>query len=333
VGFVLRRVLVMSVESGFDDLQEKVDAGMAAVREARRRRDVFRTALGGLDEVKDVIPSGSLARGTHKDPIHDVDLLVVYEDDAHPDWHSSEENDDTAGEALEHTRKCVKELIGRNGTDGEEVRHTLLRNHSVKCFLDDPDDHDAFTVDVTPALRRAEGGLWIPESLSAKWVPSDPEHLMRIVADRHAEWPLFAKLVRILKRWNSDHGGLMKSLVVELLALDHLDGEDRPRALSKFFTSAAAAVQEPVYDPAELCGEVQPNLDRDAAEERLSEAAELAWEAVDLAGRGKGAQAMCKWRKIFGDIFPEPPGGCGSGAAAAAGAAAGKRPIRDLAQG
>lgn len=326
----------MSVESGFDDSQSEVDADMPAVREARRRRDVFRTALGGLDEVKEVVPSGSLARGTHKDPIHDVDLLVVYEHDAHPDWHTSEENDATAAEALEHTRTRVKELIGRDGTDGEEVRHTLLRNHSVKCFLDPPDDPGAFTVDVTPALRRSEGGLWIPESLSEKWVPSDPEHLMSLVADRHAEWPLFAKLVRVLKRWNGDHGDLMKSLVVELLALDHLDGEDRPRALSTFFTAAAAAVQEPVCDPAELCGEVQPDLDRDAAEEKLSEAAELAWEAVDLAGRGKGAQAMCKWREIFGDIFPEPPGGCGSGAAgaaAAAGVAAAKRPIRDLAQG
>jgi hypothetical protein len=69
----------------------------------------------------------------------------------------------------------------------------------------------------------------------------------------------------------------------------------------------------------------------------LSEAGELAWEAVDLAGRGKGAQAMCKWRKIFGDHFPEPPGGCGSSAAgpaaAVAGTAAAKRPIKDLAQG
>lgn len=327
----------MSVETGFDDVQKEVDADLPAVREARLRRDVFRSALEGLDDVNEVIPSGSLARGTHKDPIHDVDLLVVYADGEHPDWHPTDDNDETAEGALEYTRTRIKELIGRNGTDGEEVRLTLLRNHSVKCFLDDPDDPDAFTVDVTPALRRSEGGLWIPERLTEKWVASDPEHLMKLVADRHAEWPLFAKLVRVLKRWNSDHGDHMKSLVVELLALDHLGGEDRPDALARFFAAAAAAVQEPVCDPAQLCGEVQPDLNCDAAEAELSEAAELAWEAVDLAGRGKGAQAMCKWRKIFGDIFPEPPGGCGSSAAgagaAAAGTAAAKRPIKDLAQG
>ncbi len=325
----------MSVESGFDDLQQDVDADVDAVHEARRRRDVFRTALGGLDEVKEVIPSGSLARGTHKDPIHDVDLIVVFRDDAHPEWHSGDESDDTADEALEHTRGRIKELIGSNGTDGEEVRHTLLRNHSVKCFLDDPGDPDAFTVDVTPGLRRSAGGLWIPESLSQKWVPSDPEYLMRLVADRHADWPLFAKLVRVLKRWNSDHGDLMKSLVVELLALHHLDGTDRPHALSQFFTAAAAAVQEPICDPADLCGEVQPDLDCDSVQEKLLEAAELAWHAIDLAGRGKGAQAMCKWQEIFGDIYPEPPGGCGSRGAGVAtgGAVVAKRPIRDLAQG
>ncbi len=231
----------MTVESGFDDLQREVDADADAVREARRRRDVFRSALEGLDEVDEVIPSGSLARGTHKDPIHDVDLLVVYNSDAHRDWHSADEDDATVVDALEHTRKRIRELIGSNGTDGAEVRHTLIRNHSVKCFLDDPDDPDAFTVDTTPCLRRSEGGLWIPEKLSMKWVPTDPEYLMGLVAARHAEWPLFAKLVRVLKRWNSDHGDLMKSLFVELLALEHLDGDDRPRALMRFFSAAACA--------------------------------------------------------------------------------------------
>lgn len=171
--------------------------------------------------------------------------------------------------------------------------------------------------------------------MTQKWVPTDPEYLMKVVAARHSEWPMFAKLVRVLKRWNSDNGGLMKSLFVELLALEHLDGNDRPRALSQFFTATAASVQEPLFDPAGLCGEVQPDLDRDAVEIKLREAAELAWLAVHLAGSGKGASAMLKWREIFGDIYPEPPGGSSSAAAGAAAviAAVPKRPIRDLPQG
>src|SRR5207244_12463014 len=62
---------------------------------------------------------------------------------------------------------------------------------------------------------------------------SDPEHLNTLVSGRHAEWSQFAKLVRVLKRWNSDHGEHMKSLLVEVLALDHLPVADRPGALAR----------------------------------------------------------------------------------------------------
>src|SRR5262245_25919647 len=126
----------MSVSSGFDDLQAKANATPAGVKEARRRRDVFRSALGGADDVVEVIPSGSLARGTHKDPIHDVDLVVVYDKDQHPDW-----GDDgaSAEEALEYIRTHAKDRLGTDGSHGEEIRFTRLNNHAVKCFLDDPE--------------------------------------------------------------------------------------------------------------------------------------------------------------------------------------------------
>jgi Second Messenger Oligonucleotide or Dinucleotide Synthetase domain len=305
----------MSVESGFDSLQSEVDASIEAVREARRRRDVFRSALPNAEDVDEVRPSGSLARGTHKDPIHDVDLVAVFDQDAHPDWGS---DGSSAAEALEHTRGLVQDLLGSDGDYGEEVRLTRLQNHAVKCFLDDPEAERAFTVDVTPAIVRNEGGFLIPERRSARWIASDPGYLIQVVAERHATWNQFAKLVRVVKRWNADHGTLMKSLVVEVLAVDHLKEADRPEALSRFFTSAANAVWQPVTDPAELCGEIQPDLDRSKANEVLAEAADKAWRAVDAAGRGDSTRAMCLWREIFGDIFPEPSGGCDGGAGAAA---------------
>ena len=63
----------MSVESGFDEMQVEVNAPKDAMEEARRRRDVFVTSLPNAEDVKEAWPSGSLARGTQKDPIHDVD--------------------------------------------------------------------------------------------------------------------------------------------------------------------------------------------------------------------------------------------------------------------
>lgn len=298
----------MSLSSGFDGVQAVADADIKDVREARRRRELFRTALLHCDDVDEVRPSGSLARGTHKDPIHDVDLVAVFDDAAHPSWGDPGE---TAKAALEHTQGLISDALGTDGSG--DVRLTGLRNHSVKCFLDDPDDPDAFTVDVTPALIRSEGGILIPERQSEDWVSSDPQYLIDVVAARHQEWNEFAKLVRVLKLWNSDHGAHLKSLVVEVLALGHLPVAERPEAVCHYFTAAAEAIWYPVNDPAGLCGEIQSDMNKQAAYAVLSDAADHANRAVEAAGRGETRQAMCLWRKVFGDIFPEPPGGCDSG--------------------
>lgn len=243
----------MSVESGFDELQLEVNAPKDAMEEARRRRDLFVTSVRKAEDVTGSWPSGSLARGTQKDPIHDVDVVVVFDEEAHPGWGDP---GDSALDALERTRELVKDLLGSDGTEGVEVRLTRLRNHAVQCFLDDPDADKPFTVDVTPALTRSEGGIWIPEHRSEKWIASDPKDLIARIAKRHAAWNQFAKLVRVLKRWGADNGGVMKPLVLEILSLHHLPALARPKALQRFFTAAADAVWGPVCDPADLCGEI-----------------------------------------------------------------------------
>lgn len=299
---------MVSVESGFDELQQHVDVPKDVVDCARERRDVFCAVLPTAEDVDRVRPSGSLKRGTHKDPLHDVDLIVVYNPTDHPQWR---QHGASAEEALRRTQQLAGELLGPSAGQREVVRQTRLQNHAVKCFLDDPDDPDAFTVDLTPGLVRVEGGFWIPQREDACWVPTNPQVLEDAVAKRHAEWRQFAKLVRVLKRWNTDQGQIMKSLVVEVLALHHLPTADRPVALARFFTAAANAIWSPVVDPAGLCGEIQPDLDRAAAHAAFTAAAEQAWQAVNDAARGEEQAAMCAWRHVFGHIYPEPEGGCG----------------------
>ena len=297
----------MSVDEGFDQLQGIVDVPSDVMREARRRRKFFKSSLEKAEDVLEVFPSGSLARGTHKDPLHDVDVVCVFDHDKHTDWGMAGASADVA---LDHTSDLINAALGSGGSDGEEVRLTRKQNHAIKCFLDDPEDEQPFTVDVTPALRASNGDILIPERESSSWIRSDPEHLMELVEKRHSVWRQFAKLVRVLKRWNTDNGGLMKSLVIEVLALDHMPDGDRPQALARFFTAASVAVMSPVVDPAGLCGEIQPDLDRAGARDLLAAASDQAWRAVDAAKRGEEDWAMCVWRDVFGPIFPEPPGGC-----------------------
>jgi hypothetical protein len=314
----------VKTDAAFDGYQGIVNADPAHVREARDRRNVFCRAFATLPACLEQIPSGSLARGTQRDPIHDVDLIMVFDPAEHPDWGGGP---GTAAAALEYTRGHVTALLGiTDGTYAKKVRHTLLRNHVVKCFLDDPDAPDAFAVEVMPALRVA-GGLLVPERNSDRWITVNPEYLITAVARRHAEWNKFAPMVRDVKAWKDYVGLDMKSLVAEVLVLNNLphpaglSGLSRSVALKGFFTAAAAAVMNGVDDPAGLCGEIQPDLDRTAVRVKMLEAADLAARACSAEADGDDARAICLWRTVFGPDFPEPPGGCaGSGSSGKAGA-------------
>jgi hypothetical protein len=152
----------MSVEQAFDDFQKTVNADKDHVDLARERRDVFKKAFTAEPDVAEVFGSGSLARSTQLDPVHDVDVVIVYQATDHPDWGQP---GDSAGNALEHTRGRVKDLLG--ATDGSVeklVRYTRWRNHAVKCWVDPPEMPDAFTVDAMPAMRQTDGTLLIPQA-------------------------------------------------------------------------------------------------------------------------------------------------------------------------
>lgn len=327
----------MTPDTAFDKFQTTVNADPDQLAEARRRRNVVLDAMGGLDDANgdDSFVSGSLARGTQRGFIHDVDLVIVYDHGGHPDWGSP---GDSAADALEHTRRQVKDVLGTDGDEGEEIRHTLLRNHAVKCFLDDLDDPQAFTVDLVPALRQPDGRLLIPEQLSNKWITSDPEHLIDEVKHRNETWNLFVPLIRQLKHWNAQSDSDMKNLTVEVLALNHLNQTgSRAQSLSEFLTAAAANILYGVEDPAGVCGAIQPDLDLHATKDVLDEAADLAWRAYNLGRDGNDDDAVCTWRALFGTDFPRPPAGCEGTSAksppAVIGAASTPRRIVDAPQG
>lgn len=324
----------MSVNDSFDEYQSTIDEDPKVVALARTRRGLFKIALMPEDDVLEAWSSGSLRRSTQLKPIHDLDMVFVYDQAAHPTWGTV---GDSADEALNHVRDRTNALLGfTNGTSSKLVRLALPRNHSVKCFIHAPDS--GFTVDAMPALRQANGQLLIPEKLSKKWVPADPEYLIDEVQDRHDAWRHYRPMVRVLKDWRLDAaktmGSEIKSLVIEILALTCLPTSgSRAQALAKFFEAAIDATYQPICDPADLCGEVQADLDYAGLRAALEIASELAHNAVLCQQVGDTANAKRLWRKIFGDDFPAPAGEPTLGAAAAAATAVAYQPVKDSPQG
>lgn len=301
----------MKVSTAFDTYQGVVNAPKEQMIEARRRRDLFRDAFA--DETEKVSPSGSLARGTQHDPIKDVDTILVFGRDEFPAWG---EPGQSAQDALDHVHARVKGLLGTDGTFAAgEVRLIRPRNHSVKCFLDDPNADAPFTVDAMPALRQDNGTLLIPESRNRKWVLTNPGLLIDQALAAHRTGGIYAPMVRVLKRWAKTRTGVhVRSLYVEVLALECLPKTGtRQDALSAFFTAAAVRVNDPLCDPAGLCGEIQSDIDAVALRERLDEAADLAASAVLHESWGEDNVAVSKWGEIFGSDFPKADGGGNGG--------------------
>ena len=329
----------MDINAAFNDLQAAANADPDHVRLARERRESFATAFEPQTDVLEVVPSGSLARKTQRDPINDVDVIIIFDASAHPAWG---EDGESAGDALSYTGRRVNEHLGvTNGTVEKLVRLAKPRNHAVKCFIDPPEDKDAFTVDAMPALRQADGSLLVPEKLSSKWIPTNPEYLIREVEKRQSTWDEFIPLVRVLKLWKDVQDTGLKSLTVEVLALHHLPSEsNRPKALQRFFTTVERELDYPILDPAGLCGEVQPDLDLSKAREAVTAAAKASWQAVDAQDRGDTDRSACLWYSIFGGDFPQPPGGCpadssgsGFGPFAIGVGTSVPRPVTDVPQG
>lgn len=299
----------MNVSDAFGRYQLYVDADPESVKEARRRGQAFKGAFEKLDEVDEVFVSGSLARKTHRKPINDVDVVIVFDRDAHPGWGQP---GTSAEDALKYTGAQVNELLGAtNGTYELLVRLARPGNHAVKCFVDDPDDPDAFTVDAMPALRTGTG-LLIPEKASTDWVPADPEYLIDQVAARTAAWSKYPGTVRMLKTWAKEQPGIkIKSLVMEVLALEYLrhDGTMQPTAVKEFFVRAASYIEDgyEVTDPAGICGPIQSSLDYDKLAKCLRDAATNAGAAWSKQALGDHVAAIRLWGEVFGDGFPSAP--------------------------
>jgi hypothetical protein len=301
------------ISAEFDRFSRDIASDPIMVLLARWRRSAFIDALRRRPDVVDVIPSGSLARGTHVGPIHDVDLIVVFDQTKHPEWRGG----GSAQAALEHTQTGIRETLQSGPLS--LVHDTELRNHVVKCSLDPslgPFDlviPGAPPVDVMPAVR-AGSHLRVPERRSDRWIDVDPERLMKMVAARQREWSNFDQVVRMIKDWAEHHGLHMKSLAVEVLVLTYLP---RPGlfetvscsdAIARFFEAASRAHITRLVDPAGRCGEIDPHMNYAALRKALADSADLARKAVEAErawenrhlSRDGVTHPSVFWQQIFG---------------------------------
>ena len=319
----------MESDDGFDAFSKEIKSDPLGVLLAKWRRDAFTRELKKLPDVIEVIPSGSLARGTHIGPVHDVDLIVVFDKSANPDYGSGPESARAAMTHLEN--KLLEQLHPLSGTEAL-LKGTKQRTHVVNCHGSSTGRYaeiipSAPPVDVMPAVREKphlleRSHLLVPELATqgeSRWVDVDPETFMRQVEQRQREWKYFTEVIRMVRAW-AEHEHLdMKTVAIEVMVLTYCP---RPRmfqtlsrgeAVARFFKAASEAHVKSLKDPAGRCGEIDPHINFGELQRKLNGAAGLARQAMDAEYAWKNRLQMGEavthpdvfWRKLFGNEYPK----------------------------
>jgi hypothetical protein len=311
----------MESDDGFRSFSHAIKSDPIGVLLAKWRRDAFVGKLKQLPDVADVIPSGSLARGTQIGPVHDVDLIVVFKRSEHPDYGSGPESAQAAMTHLEN--KLLEQLHPWSGAGRGLLKETEKRSHVVTYGGDWACPFAAVIpsappVDVMPAVREGSH-LLIPERGNG-WIDVDPQKLIRQVEQRQREWNYFTQVVGMVKAWAKHNHLNMRSLAIEVMVLKYCP---RPgmfqtlscgEAVARFFKAAADANITSLKDPAGRCGEIDPGMNYMKLQGALSRAAGLAREAMDAEHAWKHRLHATEdvthpdefWRKLFGRKYPRP---------------------------
>jgi hypothetical protein len=179
----------VDVDTALDKFNEVIMPSAAQRRIANARIEHFTEILNEINSGITVLRAGSWVRDTSLGPIHDVDLIVVFPANLHPDWDGGS---GTAELALGQVDKAIQDRLNtRYGLP--YVWKTQLRNHVVKCYIDssmatESPTAKGFSVEVMPAIRSGST-LRAPECRDDRWCTVDPEHLKEQSGRRHGPPP------------------------------------------------------------------------------------------------------------------------------------------------
>jgi hypothetical protein len=191
----------------------------------------------------DCFQSGSYARFTAIDPVHDLDVIYVLPDNT----------------VLSNPQKVMAELRTMllevyKGSKISKIKEIVAQTHSVTIVFDDEDEPESFSIDVVPAVtsdsetNEFSDSLYIvPEILKANhkkrverykneaknpigWIKSDPKGYISAATKLDADTNgTFRKAVKVVKSWRhkqkKDHEDdfMLKSFHLELICVEFFE--------------------------------------------------------------------------------------------------------------
>lgn len=269
-------------------------------------------------ELRKMLLSGSLAKGTALKSLNDVDVACYV---------SSEKAPASVSDLLEFLAERLRKAFPNFKPEQVKPNEFSVTVSFVASGL---------RVDVVPILYAGDPawrGDLISQENGERLMTSIPMHLQFIRRRKDANKTHFAQVVRLIKYWvaqrkqeNRDFRlkSFMAELIVAHLADDGLSLRDYPEALAETFAfiardglrcviafgdyyepSACAATAHPirVWDPVN-CENNVAKLYTESQREAIVEAALDAGDAIDAALRAPTTSDTLRyWRRVFGPAF------------------------------
>ena len=290
--------MATTIEGAFREFKSNLEITGLQKSTVSSRQQSVRDAVSKELSVSDSFLAGSYSRSTMIAPLKeaDVDIFIILDNEYF--YHYDGKNGGQAGllDLLKRTLKKTYTKTPDISRNGQAVTIT---------FAD-------FIVDVVPSFNRKGGGYLIPNSISPKWISTDPKkHIEIWTAENQAHNGDLVPLIKMMKRWNKIINNYFMSFHLEVMILQTLYQvkiTDYSSGVRYFFDKARDYVTKQNPDPADYKGDVGAYLNTqqkiDNAVSRLETAYKRALKAEDYADRYKVEDAIDMWRQIFGNYFP-----------------------------
>jgi hypothetical protein len=273
------------------------------VDKAKDRHTKIRDALLKHKICDDTFLTGSYARSTAINPLHDVDIFAEFRADG--------DDISTAGAQLARVESILKRAM---------PEATLRRQkRSIGLSFDGVDT----TFDVVPARKTAKG-YSIPDRKLVFWLHTDPKTTMEACTKANsASKGRLLPLIKLAKRWNqhqaivfkiADADGIVKpfkSFHLEVLCYGFSvpESSNDREALAGLFAFLASNVSRDVLPPgggtslSMYLNDGTHKFDSARLKEMLMVAAREATDAVQAeTKRPKEAHGL--WKTLLGDVYP-----------------------------
>jgi hypothetical protein len=263
------------------DVQTKIDASDAPLREARVRLAMVKKIAVGFPGALRTYSSGSIAHHTMIAPVTDGDGGVVLDRRSYPEL-----GPDGGGEAPGEVAEKLCALLGPEIREHYPNARCGTSKRGPKVHFGAPLEDQDPTVDLVLALTRRDApGLWIPNLKKDTWEASDPEaHAALLNGGSVALRRTRRQVIRLAKAWNRQFSEpAFCSFHLSALALESVQGGlGLPEALAAFFADSADSLRNGnTADPAGVSPPIKLRISREVAIGRLEKAGDAVSRALE----------------------------------------------------